>query len=107
MRCANCQHDNPDDFRFCMRCGTKLENICPACGASLPLESLFCGKCGVRLPSDLSPPSLAAPLTERYRSPAAYTPPHLQEQILTSRSALEGERKQVTVLFADLKGSLE
>src|SRR5262245_61394974 len=59
MRCANCQHDNLDDFRFCMRCGTRLEHICPACGASLPPESLFCGKCGVRLPSDTSPPPLA------------------------------------------------
>src|SRR5713101_1793976 len=107
MRCANCQHDNPADFRFCMRCGTKLEHICPACGASPPPESLFCGKCGVRLLSDTSPPPLAAPPTERHRSPAAYTPPHLQEKILTSRSALEGERKQVTILFADLKGSME
>jgi class 3 adenylate cyclase len=135
MRCANCHHDNPDDFRFCMRCGTKLEHICPACGASLPPESLFCGKCGVRLPSDTTTAgatvsaqgrqarsprlrrrrgaSLTAPLplvsasTEHQRPPAAYTPPHLREKILTSRSALEGERKQVTILFADLKGSME
>ena len=106
MRCANCQHDNPDDFRFCMRCGTRLEHMCPACGASLPPESLFCGKCGVRLLSDTT----TAPLSlhnEHQRPPAAYTPPHLQEKILTSRSALEGERKQVTILFADLKGSME
>ena len=99
MRCANCQHDNPDDFHFCMRCGTRLEHMCPACGASLPPESLFCGKCGVRLLSDTT--------TAHQRPPAAYTPPHLQEKILTSRSALEGERKQVTILFADLKGSME
>ena len=41
------------------------------------------------------------------RAPAAYTPKHLAEKILTSRSALEGERKQVTVLFADVKGSMD
>ena len=106
MRCANCHHDNPDDFRFCMRCGTRLEHMCPACGASLPPESLFCGKCGVRLLSDMTTAPLS-PSTEHQRPPAAYTPPHLQEKILTSRSALEGERKQVTILFADLKGSME
>src|SRR5262249_27052944 len=107
MRCANCHHDNPDDFRFCMRCGTKLELFCPACGASLPPESLFCGKCGVRLLSDTTTASLVSVPTAHQRPPAAYTPPHLREKILTSRSALEGERKQVTILFADLKGSME
>src|SRR5215831_8702611 len=107
MRCANCHHDNPADFRFCMRCGTKLEHICPACGAALPPESLFCGKCGVRLPADTTTPPMAASATDHQRPPAAYTPLYLQEKILTSRSALEGERKQVTILFADLKGSME
>ncbi|MBI3325760.1 MAG: AAA family ATPase [Nitrospinae bacterium] len=107
MRCSNCQHDNPADFRFCMRCGTKLEHVCPACGASLPPDSLFCGKCGTRLPADSTTPPVSSSPAEPHRTLAAYTPPHLKEKILTSRSALEGERKQVTVLFADLKGSLE
>jgi len=43
----------------------------------------------------------------RFNSPESYTPKHLAEKILTSKSALEGERKQVTVLFADMKGSME
>jgi class 3 adenylate cyclase len=107
MRCSNCQHDNPADFRFCMRCGTKLGQACPACGASLPPDSLFCGKCGARLPSDAITPPLSSPPSEPYRTLAAFTPPYLEEKILTSRSAIEGERKQVTVLFADLKGSME
>jgi hypothetical protein len=47
------------------------------------------------------------PTPEPAHAPLTYTPPHLAEKILTSRSALEGERKQVTVLFADLKGSME
>ena len=107
MRCANCHQDNPVDFRFCLRCGSKLEHVCPACGAALLPESLFCGKCGVRLPTDTSPPPSGISAIELQRSPAAYTPAHLQEKILTSRSALEGERKQMTILFADLKGSME
>jgi class 3 adenylate cyclase/tetratricopeptide (TPR) repeat protein len=53
------------------------------------------------------PPPAAAPALAQDRAPLSYTPPHLAEQILTSRAALEGERKQVTVLFADLKGSME
>jgi predicted amidophosphoribosyltransferase len=74
MRCSNCQHDNPADFRFCMRCGTKLGHACPACGASLPPESLFCGKCGLRLPADtITPPPFSSP-TERNRTLIAYTP---------------------------------
>jgi class 3 adenylate cyclase/tetratricopeptide (TPR) repeat protein len=107
MRCTSCQHDNPADFRFCMRCGTKLEHVCPACGASLPPESLFCGKCGLRLPADTITSSLAPSSTEHHRTLATYTPTYLREKILMSRSALEGERKQVTILFADLKGSME
>src|SRR5215468_11052445 len=52
-------------------------------------------------------PAAAAPTPDPARAPLTYTPPYLAEKILTSRSALEGERKQVTVLFADLKGSME
>jgi len=64
--------------------------------------SRFCNKCGTLLGG--TPGPSAAP---RFGSPNAYTPKHLAEKILTSKAALEGERKQVTVLFADLKGSME
>ncbi|MBI4639171.1 MAG: zinc-ribbon domain-containing protein [Candidatus Tectomicrobia bacterium] len=107
MHCSNCHYENPTDFRFCMRCGTKLGHVCPACGASLPPESLFCGRCGAKLPSEsiFHPPSPSSvPLNRDF---AAYTPSHLKEKILTFKSALEGERKQVTIFFADLKGSME
>ena len=60
------------------------------------------GRVSPRLPC--RSPSVVAPSPQ---APLAYTPPYLAEKILTSRSALEGERKQVTVLFADLKGSME
>src|SRR5262249_37936529 len=85
-------------MRFCGQCGTALVVVCSACGAANPPAHKFCGQCGK---------GLAAASATRFHAPATYTPKHLADKILTSRSALEGERKQVTVLFADLKGSLE
>ena len=99
MRCAQCRFENRAGVRFCEECGAKLEQACPACGAAVPPGRKFCGACGQTLTT--APPSTA------FASPQAYTPRHLAEKILTSRSALEGERKQVTVLFADMKGSME
>ena len=98
MKCPRCQAENPAGMRFCGQCAAPLEAVCPSCGAANPPGHKFCGQC-------------AAPLEPcqpaRFLAPAAYTPKHLAEKILTSRHALEGERKQVTVLFADLKGSME
>ena len=99
MKCPRCQHDNPSEVKFCGECGARLESVCPACGASNPPGNKFCGGCGVSLAQ-----TGAAP---KFTSPQSYTPKHLAEKILTSKSALEGERKQVTVLFADMKGSME
>jgi class 3 adenylate cyclase/ribosomal protein L40E len=100
MRCPRCQHENPPDSKFCLRCGASLGLVCTSCGTELPAGSRFCNKCGTPVKGE--PASQA-----RFTSPETYTPKHLAEKILTSRSALEGERKQVTVLFADLKGSKE
>src|SRR5262249_42983110 len=97
MRCPQCGHDNPDGVKFCGACGTRIEGLCPHCGTSNPPTNKFCHQCGQAL---ASPPTPAA----RFASPQSYTPPHLAEKILTSRTALEGERKQVTVLFADVSG---
>lgn len=102
MLCIRCQHDNPADAKFCNGCGTQLEMACPQCRHVNPPGSRFCGQCAFQL----SAPPASAP-SPRFESPQAYTPKHLAEKILTSRSDLEGERKQVTVLFADLKGSME
>jgi hypothetical protein len=55
----------------------------------------------------MAPPMVSTPIEAPIRAPLTYTPPYLAEKILTSKSALEGERKQVTVLFADLKGSTD
>jgi class 3 adenylate cyclase len=100
MKCPRCQHENPPGSSFCLECGARLGLTCGSCGTDLPAGSKFCNKCGTAVSS----PSSGQP---RFASPESYTPKHLAEKILTSKSALEGERKQVTVLFADLKGSME
>ena len=98
MQCPRCQHENATGMKFCGECAAPLASTCASCGAGNPPENKFCGQC-------------AAPLrtipTAKLASPELYTPRHLAEKILTSKTALEGERKQVTVLFADLKGSME
>ncbi len=99
MQCPRCPHDNPAGVKFCGECGTRLESLCPSCKAFNPPANKFCGQCGVALGQ------VAA--ASDFTSPQSYTPKHLVEKILTSKSALEGERKQVTVLFADMKGSME
>jgi class 3 adenylate cyclase len=104
MRCPGCQHENPNDAVFCQECGTRLEAACAGCGTPTQLGAKFCKKCGQRLSGPQTPQTASGP---RFDSPESYTPKHLAEKILTSKSALEGERKQVTVLFADLKGSME
>jgi class 3 adenylate cyclase len=98
MKCPQCQHENPSEARFCMACGGGLRARCEECGTELPSEARFCFSCG-------QPVGIAA--SRRGDAPSAYTPKHLAEKILTSKAALEGERKLVTVLFADLKGSME
>lgn len=97
MRCPRCQAENPPGTRFCGQCATSLAAVCHACGASNPPGNKFCGQCAAPLATPTPPPA----------APESYTPKHLAEKILTSKPALEGERKQVTVLFADLKGSME
>ena len=98
MQCPSCQAGNPPGSRFCDQCGTTLPAQCGACGATLRPESRFCGTCGARVGTEVSPPAPTA------AAPVSYTPKHLAEKILKSRSALEGERRQVSVLFADMAG---
>src|SRR5437764_1104675 len=98
MKCPGCQAENPPGTRFCGQCAARLAFVCPSCGASNPPANKFCGQCAAPLDKPAQP---------RFAAPESYTPKHLAEKILTSKAALEGERKQVTVLFADLKGSME
>jgi class 3 adenylate cyclase/tetratricopeptide (TPR) repeat protein len=98
MKCLRCQHDSPQGARFCEECATPLARACSNCGTALSATAKFCHACALPVAAEAGTPS---------RSPDSYTPKHLAEKILTSKAALEGERKQVTVLFADLKGSME
>jgi predicted ATPase/class 3 adenylate cyclase len=110
LRCPQCQADNRAGVKFCEDCGAPWALQCPHCGAEVLPEKRFCGACGGSLAAQPIAPAAsvsAATPTARLTSPQTYTPQHLAERIISSRGALEGERKQVTVLFADLKGSME
>src|SRR5262249_61199025 len=88
VRCPRCREENPGEARFCLHCGAQLSMSCAACSAVLPPGARFCPGCGK---------AVVAALT-----PASYTPRHISEQILAVRNAVEGERKQVSVLFCDI-----
>jgi class 3 adenylate cyclase/tetratricopeptide (TPR) repeat protein len=103
MKCPRCDAENREGARFCRECGATFGAVCSSCGAKVEAGSKFCDSCGTPLTAASTP----TPAASRFSSPESYTPKHLAERILTSKAALEGERKQVTVLFADLKGSME
>src|SRR5437899_7761654 len=101
MQYARCQHESPSGAKFCAECGAVLTQECARCGASLPPAAKFCPECA-------HPVGAVAPTAKtRFASPADYIRTDIAEKILSSKGALEGERKHVTVLFADLKGSME
>ena len=106
MSCPSCGQENRETARFCGECAAPLggETPCPQCGAANPAGQKFCDHCAspLVLKAGLTQPNEPAP-----RNPRDYTPKHLADKILQSKSALEGERKQVTVLFADVKGSMD
>src|SRR5499425_2566829 len=100
MKCPQCEFENRPQAKFCEQCAAPLARTCANCGNQLSATAKFCPEC--------AHPVAASVVTQpRFGSPESYTPKHLAEKILTSKSSLEGERKQVTVLFADMKGSME
>jgi class 3 adenylate cyclase/tetratricopeptide (TPR) repeat protein/ribosomal protein L40E len=100
MLCAKCNYDNPADAMFCMKCGTKVENRCASCNTVNPADANFCRKCGKAVGAGASAPS-PSPTT------AAKTPRVEVTDARQSAEGLDGERKTVTALFADIKGSTE
>jgi class 3 adenylate cyclase len=106
MRCPSCGFENAEGLKFCNECGTPLRMPCAQCGFANQPQAKFCGECGAALLPQTGA-STAPPVAPRPHAPLSYTPTYLAEKILTSKTALEGERKQVTVLFADLKASME
>jgi class 3 adenylate cyclase len=118
--CASCGFENLAGAHFCGECGASLATVasCPGCGAENPGAHKFCSACGGSLnapptasgggaetPSVNGSSLAAAAPGERY--PRAHTPEHLAEKIRDARADLDGERKQVTVLFADVMGSMD
>src|ERR1700730_3813095 len=99
MKCPRCEHENAAKASFCEQCGLPLARVCAECGSYASPTARFCSQCGR--------PLTAAAGQSRLVSPKAYTPLHLADKILTARAAIDGERKQVTVLFADIRGSME
>jgi class 3 adenylate cyclase/tetratricopeptide (TPR) repeat protein len=106
VSCPRCRHVNPTRAKFCQECGQRLALVCPACGAEIRETAKFCTECGQPIGAGRVVAPGQSPSPEHaIRTPAAYTPRHLAERILTSRTALAGERKAVTVLFCDVVGS--
>ncbi len=107
MRCIICQSENSDGLKFCNECGSPLQRQCAKCGFANAPQAKFCGECGASLGGETS----SQPLAPNPQPPVTYTPRHLAERIraeqaaLEARSGTEGERKTITALFADLKGS--
>jgi len=96
MKCPECQFENREGAKFCGKCGHKFELTCSGCGAKNQFDNNFCDECGY----DLAKPKKAPALD--YSKPQSYTPKYLADKILTTRSSIEGERKLVSVLFADV-----
>src|SRR5712691_9613422 len=125
MRCSNCKSENPEKAKFCIGCGGPLQNRCASCGCENPPQAKFCAECGTSLTErkkgkrrngetgkrrkgqTTNDPRLRTP------APGLWTPPHLAERILAEQAALDaratpdGERKTITALFADIKGSMD
>ena len=105
MGCPACGAENPASNTFCGSCGSALATRCAACGHPNPPTNRFCGECGGGLTrATRTDPGAQASSSA---SPQSYTPRHLADKILATRAALEGERKLVTVLFADVVASTE
>jgi class 3 adenylate cyclase/tetratricopeptide (TPR) repeat protein len=99
MKCPKCQHENSADAKFCEACSAPLARLCANCACPVSATAKYCSQCGHALNR--------VPDAIHYDSPRNYTPQHIVDKILLTKAALEGERKQVTVLFADIKGSME
>src|SRR5712692_6695488 len=104
VRCPACRRETVAGSKFCGECGAPLPIACGACAHLNPSGQKFCGECGAALAAATPPVAPGQPVAFRDAAPSTYTPKHLAEKILTSKGAMEGERKGVTVMFADVSG---
>ena len=104
MKCPNCQFDNPENIKFCVECGSKFEIICPQCQYANAPTFKFCGECGYNLTQPSKPIPKELSFDQKLQKIQRYLPQGLTEKILSQRDRIEGEHKQVTVMFCDMKG---
>ena len=104
MNCTKCHSDNPEGITYCGQCGEKLEKICSKCNSVNPPQFKFCGRCGTDLSlafehirKELSP-------DEKLEKIQKYFPQGIMDKILSQKDKIDGERRHVTVLFADVSG---
>ena len=104
MQCPECQFENPEDSNFCLECGQKLEQKCPQCEKALPIGAKFCNGCGYKLVAKPTSSSKDLSFDDKLAKIQKYLPKGLTDKILSQRDRIEGERKQVTVMFCDMAG---
>lgn len=104
MKCPKCQTENPEARKFCRECGGKLILSCPKCSSENSPGDKFCGECGHELSLPAKPVPKELSFDEKLQKIQKYLPGGLTEKILAQRGKIEGERKQVTVMFADMQG---
>ena len=104
MLCPKCQFKNREGANFCLECGQKLEQKCPQCEKALPVGVKFCNECGHKLTAKSTPSQKEFSFDEKLDKIQRYLPKGLTEKILAQKDRIEGERKQVTVMFCDMEG---
>ena len=104
MECSHCQTKNSDNRKFCRECGAKLVRLCTRCGFENLPQDKFCGECGYDLNLQTAESTKKFSTDEKLEKLKAFIPKNLSDKILAQRDKIEGERKQVTVLFCDMEG---
>jgi class 3 adenylate cyclase/tetratricopeptide (TPR) repeat protein len=104
MKCPKCCFQNPEGLSLCSECGAKLETVCPRCGFSSPPQFKFCGECGQNLNLHEPPTPRELSFDEKLEKIQKYLPGGLTQKILEQKGKIEGEKKQVTVMFCDMVG---
>jgi len=104
MECSKCGFDNPDQAKFCIECGIPFNFQCPNCGVETSASGKFCMECGFKLTPSQNSSHKELSFDEKIDKIYLFIPTGVTEKILSQRGKIEGERKQVTVMFCDLQG---
>ena len=104
MECSKCGFKNPDKAKFCIECGTPIEFLCPNCGSETSASGKFCMECGFKLKPSQKSSHRELTFDEKIDKIQRYLPKGVTQKILSQRGKIEGERKQVTVMFCDIEG---